>query len=100
MIDIHGIIERATVAKKDNKEFWSFRIKDEDEKIISLDSFVRHFTDPILSEESFTIVSFENDDKGELIEVIIPRREVPASLSDIEVFEGKSVVIKKTNDTL
>lgn len=94
MSEIHGIIEQAKVIEHGKSELWSFKIKDEDEKLLSVDSLTRHFPEPILSEDSFTTVMFKSEDNGYSVEIKIPRGEIPASLSDIKIFEGKSTVVK------
>lgn len=100
MSEIHGTIEKASVSKNEEKELWSFKIKDEHQEIIYIDSLIRHFPDPILSEETFTTVNFKSEDEKKLVEVMIPKREIPESLSDITIFEGKSAVIKYSDESL
>lgn len=93
MSETQGIIEQAKVFKHDKKELWSFIIKDENQRIICVDSLIRHYSDPILSEKTFTIVRFNSEDGKKLVEVMIPNREIPTSLSDINIFEGKLALI-------
>ncbi|MCM1142513.1 MAG: hypothetical protein NC453_28420 [Muribaculum sp.] len=100
MIKISGLIERASLTKHDNKELWSFVIKSDDAKIMSVDSLSRHYPDPILSEEPFTIVTFKDEDKGIYVEVKLPREAVPSSLSDVKIFEGKSVIVKTLDESV
>lgn len=100
MSEIHGTIEKASVSNNEEKELWSFKIKDEDQKIIYIDSLTRHFPDPILSEETFTTVTFKSENEKKLVEIMIPKREIPASLSDIKIFEGKSAVVKYFDESL
>lgn len=100
MIINRGFIEQASLTKHVNKELWSFVIKGGDAKIMSVDSLSRHYPDPILSEKTFTIVTFK-DEGGEIsVEVKLPREDVPTSLSDVKIFEGKSVVVKKLDESI
>ncbi|MCM1142136.1 MAG: hypothetical protein NC453_26500 [Muribaculum sp.] len=100
MIENYGSIEHASLSIYDDKELWSFVIKVGDTKVISVDSLTRHYSDPILTKESFTIVTFKDEDKGIYVEVKLPREAVPSSLSDVKIFEGNTIVVKTLDESV
>ncbi len=88
---IYGVVESVEIRTVADKELWSFQIKDQHGNLLKYDSLIRHYPDPIISDD-ITIVDFKGD-VSVRIQISIPKREVVESILKKEIFKGKCATI-------